>query len=78
MSTVFVYQAEDAISKAGRPYIRQSVQVIQAPKRRDVFTYHFPESKADVLEPGKYTCDMYLRDSMQGPKVAFENFEKVD
>lgn len=78
MNTVFIYHCEGATSKAGRAYLRQRVQILQAPKRPDVFSFYFPETEADVLEPGRYTCNIEYRDSATGVKLIFDDFKKIE
>lgn len=71
---VFVYGVERATSKAGRPYLRQLVQIYQTPVRPDVKSLHFPQSEADVLAPGHYECDVFFKESLRGVQLGFENF----
>lgn len=77
MATVFLFAVQSAISKAGKPYFFQQVQIVQSPRRPDVMTRHFVNSEAEALEPGKYEADVYFRDSAAGLRPGFENFVKA-
>lgn len=74
---VFLFQAEEATSKAGKPYVRQRVQIVQAPKAPDCFSLHFPKTLAEALAPGSYSCEITFRDSPTGPRLVFSNFAPV-
>lgn len=77
MQTVFVFAAQSATSKAGKPYSYQQVQIVQSPKRPDVMSRHFIADEAESLEPGKYNVDIYFRDTPTGLRPVFENFKKL-
>ncbi len=77
MATVFVFASQTATSKAGKPYAYQQIQIVQSPKRPDVMSRHFVNSEAEALAPGKYTVDIYFRDTPTGLRPVFENFQAL-
>lgn len=74
---VFVFQSQNSISKAGKPYIFQPVQIVQSPKHPDVMSRRFVATEAEVLKPGTYECEFHFRDTPTGLRPVFENFKPV-
>lgn len=78
MAKVFVFAPTQAVSKAGKPYSFQPIQVIQGPHFPDAFDRLFVNQGAEPLTPGLYEADMYVRSTPTGNKPAFHNFVKAD
>lgn len=76
--TVFVFAVQSAVSKAGKPYSFHQVQIVQSPARPDVMSRHFVNNESEALEPGRYECSVYFRDTPTGLRPVFENFSKLD
>lgn len=74
---VFLLKAEKAVSKAGREYVRQPLEIIQTPVAFNARTLHFPASVEAALEPGFYLATPIFEDSREGLRVRFDGFEPV-
>ena len=72
---VFVLQAEKAVSKAGREYVRQPLEIVQTPKAFNARTLHFPGSVESAPAPGFYLATPVFEESREGLRVKFDDFE---
>lgn len=74
---IFVFAAESAVSKAGRPYSYQRVQLIQSPSHPDAFERHFVQEGAEPLPSGMYDAELYVASTPTGNRIRFASFSPV-
>lgn len=75
---VYVFAVDSAISKAGKPYHFQPVEVDQRPVSSSYRDRHFVPSVAEALAPGEYEATIILNNGPTGCQPRFRDFVRVD
>ena len=71
---VYVFAADSALSKAGKPYHFQPVEVDQRPLAASYRDRYFIGSPADALAPGEYEATVVLNNGPTGCQPRFRDF----
>lgn len=74
---IYVFAADSAISKNGKPYHFQPVEVDQRPVAASYRDRHFISSLADAMPPGEYFATVVLNNGPTGCQPRFREFEAV-
>jgi hypothetical protein len=71
---VYVFSADSALSKNGKPYHFQPVEVDQRPVAASYRDRHFISSPAEALPPGEYEATVILNNGPTGCQPRFRDF----